>query len=88
MSALGQKRKAHIEQMLSAFTPLATFERTFRDVGLVPQADMAKNYSITSSAATSSEPGTVTPNAFAALTLITSSNLMGRSIGKSAGLAP
>jgi TolB-like protein len=28
--------KAHTEQMLSAFTPLATFERTCRDVCLVP----------------------------------------------------
>ena len=28
--------KAHTEQMLSAFTSLATFERTCRDVGLVP----------------------------------------------------
>ena len=28
--------KAHTEQTASAFTPLATFEQTCRDVGLVP----------------------------------------------------
>jgi hypothetical protein len=32
---------AHNEPMMSAFTPLATFERTFRDVGLVPIGDIA-----------------------------------------------
>ena len=44
-------------------------------------------HSITSSAA-SSRPEMVTPNAFAALRLITNSNLVGRSIGKSEGRAP
>ena len=33
--------KAHAEQMFSAFTPLATFERTCRDVGLVPIGGIA-----------------------------------------------
>ena len=40
MSATG---KAQPEQLLSAFTPLATFERTCRDVGLVPLPDIAQN---------------------------------------------
>jgi hypothetical protein len=49
------------------------------------QVQQPARYSITSSAVASSGPGIVTPNAFAALRLITSSNLVGRSIGKSAG---
>jgi hypothetical protein len=35
-SELGQERKGNNEPMMSAFTPLATFERTCRDVCLVP----------------------------------------------------
>src|SRR5262245_39113522 len=45
-------------------------------------------HSITLSARASSAGGTVRPSAFAALTLIISSNLVGCSTGKSAGLAP
>jgi hypothetical protein len=45
-------------------------------------------YSITSFAKTSSVGGTVTPMACAVLTLMTSSNLLGCSIGMSAGFAP
>jgi hypothetical protein len=37
--------KAHTEQILSAFTPLATFERTCRDVGLVPRTEVSKRRS-------------------------------------------
>ena len=33
---------AHNEPMMSAFTPLATFERTCRDVGVVPTSDIAR----------------------------------------------
>src|SRR5215471_4198560 len=47
-----------------------------------------RGYSITSSARASSVGGTVRPSAFAALRLMTSSNLVGCSIGRSAGLAP
>src|SRR5438132_6333333 len=43
---------------------------------------------ITSSARSSSDCGTARPSAFAVLRLITSSNLVGCSIGKSAGFAP
>src|SRR5262249_48243211 len=46
------------------------------------------NHSITSSAVASSVWGIVRPSAFAVLRLITSSNLVGCSIGRSAGLAP
>lgn len=45
-------------------------------------------YSITSSARACSIGGTVMPNAFAALRLMTNSNLVGCITGKSAGLAP
>jgi hypothetical protein len=45
-------------------------------------------YSITSSARASSVGGTVSPSAFAVFRLITRSNLVGCSIGKSLGWAP
>src|SRR4029453_11851239 len=45
-------------------------------------------YWMTSSARTSNDCGMVRPSAFAALRLTTSSNLVGCSIGKSAGLVP
>ena len=47
-----------------------------------------EHYSITSSARASSAGGMVSPSAFAVLRLMTSSNLVGCSTGKSAGLAP
>lgn len=45
-------------------------------------------YSITSSAVASSEVGIVRPNVFADLRLMTNSNLVGRTTGRSAILAP
>jgi len=45
-------------------------------------------YSITSSARTSNEGGTVRPSALAVFMLITSSNLVGCSTGRSEGLVP
>jgi hypothetical protein len=49
---------------------------------------LRKVYSITSSAVASSEFGTVIPSVFAVLRLMTSSNLVGCTTGKSAGLSP
>jgi hypothetical protein len=46
------------------------------------------SYSITSSARASSVCGTVRPSAFAVVRLITRSNLVGCSTGRSAGFAP
>jgi hypothetical protein len=46
------------------------------------------HYWITSSARASSDGGMVSPSAFAVLRLMTSSNRVGRSTGKSAGLVP
>src|SRR6516164_6121582 len=48
----------------------------------------APHHSITSSARTSTDGGIINPRAFAALSLMTSSNLVGNSTGKSPGLAP
>src|SRR5439155_24021584 len=50
--------------------------------------EIAAFHSMTSSARAKSDCGTVRPSAFAVLRLITSSNLLGCSIGRSAGLAP
>src|SRR5215475_6900609 len=50
--------------------------------------ELAALHSITSSARASSVGGTVRPNTLAAVKLITSSNLVGNSIGRSLGLAP
>ena len=47
-----------------------------------------RTHSITSSASASSLSGTVSPSARAAFRLITNSNLVGNSTGKSLGLAP
>src|SRR5262249_54364712 len=46
------------------------------------------HYWISSSARASTEGGIVTPSAFAVFRLMTSSNLVGSSIGRSVGLAP
>ena len=54
----------------------------------VPEAAILLLHSITLSACASKEVGTVTPSALAVLRLITSSNSVGCSIGRSAGLAP
>src|SRR5262245_9930745 len=48
----------------------------------------ATNHSMTSSARTSTDGGIINPRAFAALSLMTSSSLVGNSTGKSPGLAP
>jgi hypothetical protein len=48
----------------------------------------SQTYSITSLAATCNVSGTVRPSAFAALRLITSSNLVGSRNGRSAGRVP
>src|ERR1044072_1379732 len=50
--------------------------------------EVAPSHSITSSAATSSVEGMVTPSDFAVLPLITNLNRVGCSTGRSAGLAP
>ena len=72
------------------FTPESGLSRTSLEVRFVPQAAHApqQNYSITSSACASSVGGTVRPSAFAVLRLMTSSNFVGYSTGKSDGFSP
>jgi hypothetical protein len=75
------------------FSPIAIKLRTSREVRFVPQTDSciaARKiiYSITSSALVSSVVGIVRPSALAVLRLITSSNLVGCSTGRSEGLVP
>src|SRR6516162_6146495 len=65
-----------------------TTVKTFCRISLRQRRVQSIRYSITSSALPSSVAGISMPSAFAALRLMTSSNLVGRSIGNSAGWAP
>src|SRR6516164_11680319 len=87
MSALGQKRTSEHVQSMSALPPKADIDRVCRDVRFVPKADI-KPYSITSSARTSRDEGTVMLRAFAVLRLTDRSILVGNSTGRSPGRAP
>jgi hypothetical protein len=58
------------------------------DIAEYEVGSMARAYSITSSARASSVGGTSRPSAFAVVKLMTRSNLVGCSTGRSAGLAP
>ena len=82
--------------VMSATRPLFLRKQTF-----VPDLAMSRKcqnrpddrskqrrYSITSSARASTVAGTSRPSALAVLRLMTNSNLVGCSIGRSAGLAP
>src|SRR5882757_5603719 len=60
----------------SAIPPIATSERTCREVWLVPKPEVASVYSIASVACVSSDSGKVRLRAFAVLRLITSSYLV------------
>jgi hypothetical protein len=76
--------------------PVHPVERTFPEfVGMSQKCQQETHalqqkasYSITSSARTSKEGGTVRPSALAVLRLITNSNLVGCSTGRSEGLVP
>ena len=77
---------------MSALARFADSSRTSREVGEVPLPDSCsaanRCYSMISSARTSSVGGILKPRALAALRLMTNSNLVACSIGRSAGLAP
>jgi hypothetical protein len=88
MSALGHKRTFAAQNGMSALPPKAVILFAESDVRFVPIADIGATYSITSSARASTAGGIVRPSAFAVLRLITSSNLVGCWIGRSAGFAP
>jgi len=78
--------------LLSALPPLAESIRAakrFRVGLLADSCTAAKSFhSITSSARASRVAGTVTPIALAVVTLMTSSTLVGNSIGRSPGFSP
>src|SRR3954464_6302211 len=63
-------------------------KRRRRDSAANSQDELAPLHSITSSARASSVAGTSMPSALAVFKLITSSNLVGCSTGRSAGFAP
>src|SRR5262249_20647579 len=80
LSLVGQDRQNSHEHNESAFAPIATVERTLRDVSEVPQPAVSNRskagpYSITSSASASSDGGYSRPSDFAVLRLTTSSLL-------------
>src|SRR5262249_28266666 len=78
---------------MSALPPKADIGTQPRDVRFVPKADILhcekeRGYSITSSARERSVGGTSRSIAFAVLRLITSSNFVDCTTGRSAGLVP
>jgi hypothetical protein len=74
-------------EVAGAFTYCIVHLPLFAVLKLTTAAPMA-THSITSSARKMTDGGIVSPSALAALRLTTSSNLTGRSTGKSAGFAP
>jgi hypothetical protein len=92
MSLLGQKAKFSLRANVFRFAPESGHRALqsaclFRATsGLMHRSKQL--YSITSSARESSVGGTVRRSAFAVFKLITNSNLVGCSTGRSAGFAP
>ena len=64
------------------------WERSFAAIRVEAELENTAGYWITSSARSRSDCGTVRPRAAAVLRLTTSSNLVGRSIGRSPGFSP
>jgi hypothetical protein len=81
-------RRTQCEHMSSGLLPNSDIARRPRHFAFVPISDIAIYYSITLSARADKASGTVTPIALAVLRLITSSNFVGCSIGRSAGALP
>jgi hypothetical protein len=78
---------------MSALPPKADIRQRDCDVRFVPKADIVRcgeirRYSITSSARASRVDGMVNSSALAVVRLISNSNFVGNSIGRSPGLAP
>src|SRR5262249_30870974 len=93
--ALGHKQTSAHVRVRSALPLKADIRVTHRHVCLGPKADscaaangISHLYSITSSARTSNDGGTVRPSALAVLRLMTNSNFVGCSTGRSEGLVP
>src|SRR5713101_5994553 len=91
-------RKPHAEHIFSGMPPIADVSEPRRQFRIVPQnqihqvrqnqVQLRMLHSITSSASESRLSEMATPCAFAVFKLMTSSNLVGCSTGRSAGLAP
>jgi hypothetical protein len=79
---------ARLEQMLSASLTITDVERSPWPGLLYAKTGYRHPHSITSSAVASSEDGMSRPSAFAVLRLITKSNLVGCSTGRSEGFVP
>jgi hypothetical protein len=97
MSALGQTRSSRHVCVTSGLPLIADMRRTGLDVGFVPKPVVSRCsncvcakdcYSITSSAMASNDAGTVRESILAVWALITSSNWVDCTTGRSAGLAP
>ena len=97
MSASGQKLPRQLMEVASALAPKADTVSGYRRVRFGPKPAVGscnnkcrhkQTYSITSPASARSIGGTVNPNVFAVLRLITKSNLVGCNIGRSAGFSP
>ena len=71
MSALGQKRTFAVQNGMSALPPKADMSGVMCMSAKCQKRTLARNYSITSSAAKSRPGGIVTPSAFAVLRLTT-----------------
>jgi len=82
MSALGQKQTSRHVRKMSALPPKADIAECDWNVRFVPKADIQSSIS---SARNIRASGTLIPSVFAVVRLITSSNLVGRKIGKSPG---
>ena len=80
--------KLRLPDRMSVSISIGTEQQTSPLLSKGQSPTSALGYSITSSAITSRLCGIVRPSAFAVLRLITSSNLVGCSIGRSAGFAP
>jgi hypothetical protein len=90
---MGHKQKSKLYRLMSALPPKADIGTWSRNVCFVPKADIVRcgevrRYSITSSARASRVDGMVNSSALAVVRLISSSNFVGNSIGRSPGLAP
>ena len=88
MSALAQKQAFRCAIGMSALPSEADMCGATMDVRFGAKSGHLPSYSITTSARESSVGGTVRPSVFAVLRLITKSNRVGCSIGRSAGLLP
>jgi hypothetical protein len=88
MSALGQKQTSAWRSLMSALPQKRTSMRLLLMSALCQKRKWTAPYSITSSAMESKPDGTSMPSARAVWRLMTNSNLVDCSTGRSAGLAP